>query len=117
MIMQLMGVDGLTRENVASHLEKYRLYLKRMQGTGLSSGGDPVMDRLFSSSHVPALFRLSGVNLSPFSVVGVTQGMHFGQGRFGAVGGIGSGSNGILDCLILMGQSRPGWGVIGDAGV
>ncbi|XP_025808058.1 transcription factor PCL1 isoform X1 [Panicum hallii] len=28
-IMQLMSVDGLTRENVASHLQKYRLYLKR----------------------------------------------------------------------------------------
>ncbi|KAF6149370.1 hypothetical protein GIB67_016908 [Kingdonia uniflora] len=36
-IMQLMSVEGLTRENVASHLQKYRLYLKRMQG--LSSGG------------------------------------------------------------------------------
>uniref|UniRef100_A0A6V7QU25 HTH myb-type domain-containing protein n=1 Tax=Ananas comosus var. bracteatus TaxID=296719 RepID=A0A6V7QU25_ANACO len=31
-IMQLMNVEGLTRENVASHLQKYRLYLKRMQG-------------------------------------------------------------------------------------
>ncbi|KAK3275076.1 PHO85 cyclin-1 [Cymbomonas tetramitiformis] len=30
-IMQLMNVEGLTRENVASHLQKYRLYLKRMQ--------------------------------------------------------------------------------------
>jgi hypothetical protein len=26
-----MKVDGLTRENVASHLQKYRLYLKRVQ--------------------------------------------------------------------------------------
>ncbi|KAL6592136.1 hypothetical protein ACP70R_049588 [Stipagrostis hirtigluma subsp. patula] len=33
-ILQLMSVDGLTRENVASHLTKYRLYLKRMQGLG-----------------------------------------------------------------------------------
>ncbi|KAF5181277.1 Transcription factor like [Thalictrum thalictroides] len=39
-IMQLMSVDGLTRENVGSHLQKYRLYLKRMQG--LSSGGGGV---------------------------------------------------------------------------
>ncbi|KAF3608445.1 hypothetical protein DY000_02050956 [Brassica cretica] len=58
-IMQLMSVDGLTRENVASHLQKYRLYLKRMQG-GLSSGGgggsDPATDRLFASSPVPAHF-------------------------------------------------------------
>ncbi|XP_023007011.1 transcription factor PCL1-like [Cucurbita maxima] len=30
-IMRLMNVDGLTRENVASHLQKYRLYLKRTQ--------------------------------------------------------------------------------------
>nr|CAD1829130.1 unnamed protein product [Ananas comosus var. bracteatus] len=36
-IMQLMSVDGLTRENVASHLQKYRLYLKRMQGLTSSS--------------------------------------------------------------------------------
>ncbi|MFQ6623116.1 hypothetical protein Gotur_001776 [Gossypium turneri] len=38
-IMQLMSVDGLTRENVASHLQKYRLYLKRMQGLSGGSGG------------------------------------------------------------------------------
>ncbi|CAM8972865.1 unnamed protein product [Rhodiola kirilowii] len=33
-IMQMMNVDGLTRENVASHLQKYRLYLKRQSGEG-----------------------------------------------------------------------------------
>ncbi|KAF8055757.1 Fam91a1 [Scenedesmus sp. PABB004] len=35
-IMQIMGVEGLTRENVASHLQKYRLQLKRGDG-GASS--------------------------------------------------------------------------------
>ncbi|GJY09079.1 CheY-like superfamily protein [Tanacetum coccineum] len=29
-ILDMMNVDGLTRENVASHLQKYRLYLKRI---------------------------------------------------------------------------------------
>lgn len=57
-IMQLMSVDGLTRENVASHLQKYRLYLKRMQGlnNGPGPGGDPATDHLFTSSPVPAHF-------------------------------------------------------------
>ncbi|GAB4851785.1 hypothetical protein Ancab_031184 [Ancistrocladus abbreviatus] len=71
-IMQLMSVDGLTRENVASHLQKYRLYLKRMQGLnnggggggvaagggagGLAGSGDPATDHLFASSPVPPHF-------------------------------------------------------------
>eukprot|EP00250_Pteridium_aquilinum_P018229 c23996_g1_i1 orf=334-1641(-) len=50
-IMQLMNVDGLTRENVASHLQKYRLYLKRMQG--LSNEGPSSSDHLFASTPVP----------------------------------------------------------------
>ncbi|CAI9099494.1 OLC1v1036324C1 [Oldenlandia corymbosa var. corymbosa] len=71
-IMQLMSVDGLTRENVASHLQKYRLYLKRMQGIsnggggggGINvngsmgaGGGDP---DLFASTPVPAHFLHPG---------------------------------------------------------
>ncbi|KAL2895822.1 Transcription factor MYBC1 [Bienertia sinuspersici] len=69
-IMQLMSVDGLTRENVASHLQKYRLYLKRMQGLNNGAGpgvgpaggpvgggsGDSATDHLFASSPVPPHF-------------------------------------------------------------
>jgi SHAQKYF class myb-like DNA-binding protein len=39
-ILDLMGVQGLTRENVASHLQKYRLYLKRLQGNSEQGGRD-----------------------------------------------------------------------------
>jgi SHAQKYF class myb-like DNA-binding protein len=53
-IMQLMNVEGLTRENVASHLQKYRLYLKRMQG--LSSEGPSASDQLFASTPLPQSF-------------------------------------------------------------
>jgi SHAQKYF class myb-like DNA-binding protein len=50
-IMQLMNVEGLTRENVASHLQKYRLYVKRMQG--LSNEGPSPSDHIFASTPVP----------------------------------------------------------------
>ncbi|KAI3772299.1 hypothetical protein L6452_03481 [Arctium lappa] len=50
-IMQLMNVEGLTRENVASHLQKYRLYVKRMQG--LSDEDSSPSDHLFGSTPVP----------------------------------------------------------------
>lgn len=57
-IMQLMNVEGLTRENVASHLQKYRLYLKRMQG--LSNEGPSSSDHLFASTPVPQSLHESG---------------------------------------------------------
>lgn len=38
-ILELMNVPGLTRENVASHLQKFRLYLKRLSGVSQHQGG------------------------------------------------------------------------------
>ncbi|KAK1408498.1 hypothetical protein QVD17_40328 [Tagetes erecta] len=87
-IMQLMSVDGLTRENVASHLQKYRLYLKRMQGlssgTGtFGSGGDPATDHLFASSPVPPHFLHQSVhgadNFLPYMPVSALQQQHHHQ--------------------------------------
>ncbi|KAE8653852.1 CIP111-like protein [Hibiscus syriacus] len=91
-IMQLMSVDGLTRENVASHLQKYRLYLKRMQGLSGGSGGganggsggaglgastDPATDHLFASSPVPPHFlhpgRANSEHFLPFVPVPALQ--------------------------------------------
>ncbi|XP_075522471.1 two-component response regulator ORR21-like [Primulina tabacum] len=40
-ILELMNVPGLTRENVASHLQKFRLYLKRLSGVAQQQGGLP----------------------------------------------------------------------------
>ncbi|XP_058082785.1 two-component response regulator ARR2-like isoform X2 [Magnolia sinica] len=40
-ILELMSVPGLTRENVASHLQKYRLYLRRLSGPSQHQGGPP----------------------------------------------------------------------------
>ncbi|KAJ0902847.1 putative transcription factor MYB-HB-like family [Helianthus annuus] len=59
-IMQLMNVEELTRENVASHLQKYRLYLKRMQG--LSNEGPSSSDHLFASTPVPQSLQESSGN-------------------------------------------------------
>jgi hypothetical protein len=37
-----MNVEGLTRENVASHLQKYRLYLKRLSTQGAACAHAPM---------------------------------------------------------------------------
>ncbi|GLJ05219.1 hypothetical protein SUGI_0013970 [Cryptomeria japonica] len=38
-ILEMMNVQGLTRENVASHLQKYRLYLRRLSGVAQQQSG------------------------------------------------------------------------------
>ncbi|GFP97362.1 transcription factor lux [Phtheirospermum japonicum] len=80
-IMQLMNVEGLTRENVASHLQKYRLYVKRMQG--LSNEGPSPSDHLFASTPVPP----QSFNESSSHGNGIVNGSH------GSVGNGNSGNN------------------------
>ncbi|KAH7437555.1 hypothetical protein KP509_05G078100 [Ceratopteris richardii] len=76
-IMQLMNVDGLTRENVASHLQKYRLYLKRSQDTSTNEGLSS-SDQLFASIPVPP-------SLTPSSHFLVQQHAHHLEHRFAPV--------------------------------
>ncbi|KAJ4888470.1 Two-component response regulator ARR14 [Raphanus sativus] len=44
-ILELMNVPRLSRENVASHLQKYRLYLKRLSGAASQSKDAESMER------------------------------------------------------------------------
>ncbi|XP_072977384.1 two-component response regulator ORR23-like [Typha angustifolia] len=89
-ILDLMNVEKLTRENVASHLQKYRLYLRRLsavanqQASMLAAfgGRDPSYLQIgaldgfgnlhspATSGHLPALtsFQPSGVLSRPNSV-------------------------------------------------
>ncbi|PSS01725.1 Transcription factor like [Actinidia chinensis var. chinensis] len=124
-IMQLMSVDGLTRENVASHLQKYRLYLKRMQGLsaggggGGASGGDPATDHLFASSPVPAHFlhpgRPSSDHFLPFVPVAAHHHHQMAaaaavaghQPQYRQMGHFGSQSNGHFEHPFLARPSQP----------
>ncbi|XP_022681872.1 two-component response regulator ORR25 [Setaria italica] len=54
-ILEVMNVDGLTRENVASHLQKYRIYLKKLS-EGKLKNSSPFADgpKAWRCDSVPA---------------------------------------------------------------
>ncbi|KZV16452.1 hypothetical protein F511_10064 [Dorcoceras hygrometricum] len=84
-ILDMMNVEGLTRENVASHLQKYRLYLKRIshvttqQANMAAAFGikdSPFMrmgslDGLGDFRTLSGPGRLGNVALSPYATSGV----------------------------------------------
>ncbi|KAL6007358.1 hypothetical protein ACLOJK_032855 [Asimina triloba] len=50
-ILELMNVPGLTRENIASHLQKFRLYIRRLNGADQPL--PPTSSSIFSSGPIP----------------------------------------------------------------
>ena len=58
-ILAALGVDGMTRENVASHLQKYRLYLKRLAEV---APGDPIPEDKVEGVQVRGCLGPSGVH-------------------------------------------------------
>lgn len=77
-ILKMMNVDGMTRENVASHLQKYRLHLKRQSSGSTSTGPvDCEMTHLDPQHHSdttspPPTGFVKGIPIPPPAAAGVT---------------------------------------------
>ncbi|KAL1194728.1 Two-component response regulator ARR2 [Cardamine amara subsp. amara] len=69
-ILEMMNVPGLTRENVASHLQKYRIYLRRLGGVSQHQGN---LNHSFMTGQDPSfgpLSSLNGFDLQALAVAG-----------------------------------------------
>ncbi|KAE9453261.1 hypothetical protein C3L33_14846, partial [Rhododendron williamsianum] len=62
-ILDLMNVPGLSRENVASHLQKYRLYLKRLSAVSPHHSG-------LNNPFVDSISSLNGLDLQALAATG-----------------------------------------------
>ncbi|KAJ4893810.1 Two-component response regulator ARR1 [Raphanus sativus] len=69
-ILELMNVAGLTRENVASHLQKYRIYLRRLGGVSQHQGNLNNSFMTGQDASFGPLSSLNGFDLQALAVAG-----------------------------------------------
>ncbi|XP_039007118.1 two-component response regulator ORR24-like isoform X2 [Hibiscus syriacus] len=120
-ILDLMNVEGITRENVASHLQKYRLYLRRLSSVATRQANmvaalgskDPSYLRMGSLDGfgdfctLPGPGRLSSASLSSYQSGGM-----FGRLNSSAALSL----HGISSGVIQPGHSQTLKGSINDLG-
>ncbi|KAG4914891.1 two-component response regulator ARR14 isoform X1 [Glycine max] len=63
-ILEVINIPGLTKENVASHLQKHRLYLKRSSGMTLQQNGMPFPNTISGITESNIVFRLFKMRFS-----------------------------------------------------
>ncbi|KAL9226736.1 hypothetical protein vseg_002511 [Gypsophila vaccaria] len=105
-ILELMNVEKLTRENVASHLQKYRLYLKRISSVANQQAN------MVAALGGPDYLRMNAVNFHNFNAAAQFQNNSFGPippagilGRLNTPNGLGL--NGLsLSGMVQLGHSQ-----------
>ncbi|GJY75230.1 CheY-like superfamily protein [Tanacetum coccineum] len=84
-ILELMNVPGLSRENVASHLQKYRLYLRRLNGSQhMGSMNDSFMDS--PEAGYRSMSSVNGFDLQTMTGAGQFPGQSFATLRAAMLG-------------------------------
>ncbi|KAJ7525598.1 hypothetical protein O6H91_17G058300 [Diphasiastrum complanatum] len=90
-ILELMSVQGLTRENVASHLQKYRLYLKRLSNGPQPNGMNLAFAGSQDSSLISPISSLEGMNgLHSLAASGHLTAQALASVQSGAIGRLGN---------------------------
>ncbi|XP_051127595.1 two-component response regulator ARR2-like [Andrographis paniculata] len=106
-ILELMSVPGLTRENVASHLQKYRLYLRRLSGVSQHPNG---LGGAFLGPPDVAFGAMSSINdarLQAFGATGQLQPQSLATIQAAALGRATSNSATLVDQRHLFSLENP----------
>lgn len=88
-ILTMMNVDGMTRENVASHLQKYRLYLKKIGGYAERDRVDPDLLQRLHEQNVQQMAAQQAVQHSMAAATGGSA--YLGNQPYAAFGAYGPG--------------------------